>query len=733
MSPWKLMIGGVHLAPRALRGAMRLSALFRFDVEVLAEEAPPSCAALLGEPFALTLSDTFDRALTVRGVVTAVERTFSAGGSASFRLALEPAVAPLQIGQNSRVFQEMTAVDIVKKVLEDAAVPSASLRFSIQGERRTRPYCVQHREADWAFIERLLAEEGIYYWLDCAEGETVLVFADDSTAAPEIEGGAEIPFHEDSDLHATRDAVIRVGRRVAVAHDAVRLRDYNFDKPRLALDAKAGGGDLELYDAPGRFPLPDDGDHLARVWLEALRASRDVVFGESSTTRLRPGLVFEMAEHPIDTLNGRLLVTSVDFEAGASQADAVSMRWTAIPAPTPFRAPRAAAAAAVTRSPGGPQTGVVVGAAGDEIHPDKSGRIRVQLYWDREGARDEKASTWMRVGQFPMGGSMILPRIGWDVLVHHHEDDIDDPVVTSHLYDGQFPVPYALPANKSRTAWQTATTPGGGSSNEIRFEDKKGSEEMFLNASKDMNVVVGDSKGEKVGVDHARTIGSNHDVTIGSNLTVKVKVDQGVTIGSSESLSVSGQRSVTVAGSESATVGASRSLTVIKGSSLTAKGGRTVTVGATMSDISALGVSRTVLGSSSVTVGGSWISAAATGLDNITGGASAETVGGAKICAGASGCETTVKGALAETVGGAYVIAAGGNAGESATGALAITVGGALLANAPTIEIEADSEISITCGGSSLTIKSGSVEVKAPTLASPGATITKKGSTIKHN
>jgi type VI secretion system secreted protein VgrG len=729
MSPWKLTIGGVDLAPRALRGGMRLSALFRFDVEVLALESPPSCAALLGEPFTLTVSDTFDRSLTIRGVVTAVERTLGPDGSASFRLALEPSVAPLQIGQNSRVFQEMTAVDSVKKVLEDAAVPSASLRFSLQGEYRTRPYCAQYREADWAFIERLLAEEGIYYWFDCTEGETVLVFADDSTAAPEIEDGAEIPFHEDSDLHATRDAVIRVGRRVAVAHDAVRLRDYNFDKPRLALDVKAGSGDLELYDAPGRFLLPDDGERLANVWLEALRASRDVVFGETSTTRLRPGLHFEITEHPVDTLNGRLLVTSVDFGAGASQADAVTMRWTAIPAPTPFRAPRGV----VTRTTGGPQTGVVVGAAGSEIHPDKSGRIRVQLYWDREGERDDKASTWMRVGQFPVGGSMILPRVGWDVLVHHHEDDVDAPVVTSHLYDGQFTVPYPLPANKSRTAWQTATTPGGGSSNEIRFEDKKGSEEMFINASKDMNVVVGDSLGEKVGVDHTHTIGANHEVKIGSNLTVKVKVDQGVKIGTTESLSVSGQRSVTVKGSESSTVGASRSLTVIKGSSLTAKAGRTVTVGGTMSDISALGVSRTTLGSSSVTVGGSWISAAAKGLDNITGGASAETVGGAKICAGASGCETTVKGALAETVGGAYVIAAGGNAGESATGALAITVGGALLANAPSIEIEADAEISITCGGSSLTIKSGSVEVKAPTLASPGATITKKGSTIKHN
>src|SRR6185436_264741 len=120
----------------------------------------------------------------------------------------------------------------------------------------------------------------------------------------------------------------------------------------------------------------------------------------------------------------------------------------------------------------------------------------VQHYWDREGKRDDKASTWMRVGQFPLGGSMILPRIGWDMLIGHHEGDIDRPAVVTHLYDGEHPVPYALPANKTRTAFQTATSPGGGSTNEMRFEDKAGSEEIFLNASKDMNVVVGDCMGE---------------------------------------------------------------------------------------------------------------------------------------------------------------------------------------------------------------------------------------------
>jgi type VI secretion system secreted protein VgrG len=537
-------------------------------------------------------------------------------------------------------------------------------------------------------------------------------------------------------MRATRAAVYRVTERAALVHDAVRLCDYDFHKPRFKLDEKAGDGLHELYDFPGRFLDPAAGKRLAQVRLEERRSRRRTLMGGTSTVRLRTGRSFTLSGHPIGKLNGSYLVESVTLRASeprgvsASGQEGLVLSWVAIPKSTPYRAPRKAT---VTRDPAGLETGVVVGPAGQEIHPDKSGCIRVQFYWDREGKRDEKASTWMRVGQFALGGSMVLPRIGWDVLVHHHEGDIDQPFVSAHLYDGRFLVPYKLPDNKTRTAWQTATTPGGGSSNEVRFEDKKGSEEIFVNASKDMNVQVGDNRMEKVGVDLTESIGSNFEAKIGSNRKVGIKSNQDISIGANESLTVSGSRSVAVGGSESTTIGASRSVTVTKGSTIEATGGRTLTVGGTMLSAGALGVNRLVLGSLNVSVGGAWISAAATGLANLTGGACAETIGGAKIHAGAAGCTVTVKGAAAETVGGAYVVAAGSNAGESATSRLAFTIGGAFLANAPSIEIEADSEISIRVGGASLTIKSSSVEVKAPAIMAPGATIKKKASKIEHN
>jgi type VI secretion system secreted protein VgrG len=731
----ELQIGGHDLVVSQVNGESRVSALFAFRVNAAVTGAAPAMADLVGQPFTLTLRDPFEHALVVHGITLGVERLTDAAGSGSFTFSLGPVVAPLALGRDSRVFQEMSAVEIVKKVLDKAGIPADMTRWATTASYRTRPYCAQSRESSWAFIERILAEEGIYYWFEHSDSDTVLAFGDDSTSAPELEGGAEIPFSDDAMLNATRDSVARVTRRSRIAPDAVRLRDYSFDKPKLKLDSSAGSGSHEIYDYHARFHVPTEGDHLAKVRLEGLRATTTETLGETGSLRFRPGLVFELSGHPIPALDARYLIVSVvhagsELHSGDANRSGVKIAWSAIPVKTPFRK---RPEGAVVEQTGGPQTGVVVGASGQEIHPDSTGRIRVQFYWDREGKRDGAASTWMRVGQFALGGSMVLPRVGWEVLVNHHEGDVDAPVVQNHLYNGQFPVPYALPANKTRTAWQTATTPGGGSSNEIRFEDKAGSEEIFLNASKDMNVVVGDNKQEKVAVDHAHTIGANHDVTIGSNATVSIGVQQDVTIGASETLSVSGKRTVVVGGSETSSIGASRTVTAITGCKLEATGARSLTVGGTMTAVAAAEVARAVLGSLNVTVGGSWIQAAATGLANMTLGVGAETVGGAKIHVGGGGVSTNVKGALAETVGGAYVIAAGGNVGEGATGAHAITVGGALLVNAPKVLIEAESEISIRVGGASLVITSSSIEVKAPSLASPGATISKTAGQIHHN
>jgi len=729
MAAVAITVGDFEAGVAELEGRIALSEPFRFRALVRAQSELPGIADLLGQAAALRLEDPFERTLSIHGLVTEVERDAGAAGAGALALTVEPVIAPLCIDRDCRVFHDLDVVAIVKEVLERGGVDASAARWATTGSYPKRPYCAQYRESSWDFVERLLAEEGIYYWFELREGATTLVFADDSTAAPDLDGGAEIPFADAAGLRAARDCVTWVERRCALAVQGVRLRDHAFAKPRLRLEATAGSGPLERHDFPGRFDMPATGDRLARVRLEALRAQRAVTRGTTASTRLRTGHVLELVDHPLPLLNGRHLVTAVSYR-WSGEGDRPPLAWEAIPADTPYRR---ALDRPLTAAPGGPQIGVVVGPAGGEIHSDRTGRVRVQLFWDREGARDERASTWMRVGQIPLGGSMIIPRVGWETLVGFHEGDADRPAVLSHLYDGEHPVPYPLPANKTRTAWQTATTPGGGSANEIRFEDAAGAEEIFINASKDMNVVVGDNKGETIGVNHAHQVGSNLERKIGDNLKLGVTSNQDVSIGGSESLTVSGKRVVSIQGSDTESVGGSRSVTVSGGSDLEATGGRSLSVGGSQMAASALGVNRTVLGSLDASIGGAWINAAALGVADVTGGAGALTVGGAKIDMGATGCKTAVRGALAETVGGAYVINAGKNVGESAEGALSVTVGGAFLGNAPEIQIEADSKISIRCGGATLTITPSSVEVKAPTLASPGATIKKKASKIEHN
>lgn len=740
MSLCELEVNGARLQVAAARGRLSLSALFRFEVRAFTRDDPPAAEDLLGQPFTLSLYDRFDEALVVRGIVVGVERTLGTLSGGGFALALGPEAEALTVGADCRVFQAMSAVDIVNDVLSRGGL-SGKARWSLAGSCAKRAYCAQYRESDWAFVARLLAEEGIAYWFELTDGATTLVMGDDTPSAEDLPGGALMPFQDDSLLAATRPAVQRVRRAHRVRSDAATVRDYNFEKPRLSIEGKArrGDGTREVYDYPARVASPDDAEARALRVLDALSADRDVVTGEASGVRLVPGYVMEIDDHPVRSMNGRYLLRSVAYHleqplsspaaADDDAAGAWTVGWEAIPVATPYRPERRA----VTRAPGGPQTGVVVGAPGEEIHPDDAGRVRVQFRWDRLGARDHEASTWQRVGQVPLGGSMILPRVGWDVLAYHVDEDIDAPFVFARLVDGEHPPPYALPANKTRTSFQTATTPGGGSANEIRFEDQKGAEELFINAARDMSAAVANNLEEKVGVDEAVTIGASSTVTVGSDAKTTIGGSQEVQVGASESLTVSAARSTAVAASETATIGGSRTQTAVMGTTLDAKGGRSLTVGGSMIGASAMEVSRSTLGAASVSVGGAYIAAAGSGVSSVTLGACAETIGGAKIEATGSSHDLTGKGAVALTVGGANVIAAGGNVGESSTSSLKIIVGGAFIGNAPEVSIEADAEISIRAGAATLTIKPGSVEVKAPAIALPAGTIDAGGSTIEHN
>jgi len=728
-------VDGKALDVRSVVGDIRLSESFRFRVRCLAEGTDAvDPREWLGKPAAVEATPWIGPKFLAHGVVFAVQIEPRNGPGATqslYEFTLAPASVALEIGREHRYFQEMSAPEILREIINKAGLEEDA-SFALTASYAKRPYTVQAGESDWVFLSRLLAEEGISYRYDFENDKTRLVFFDETPQAPEVVGGP-ILVVTDSGLEADRDAVHGLMVRRTARISRVVLRDYEPGKPGLnqEVDVSASDGKWSEYNYPGRYRVPADGKGLAQRRLESLRSAGVVIEGRVTNPRTWPGRIVDLDGSPFAEI-AKLMITSMhlsiahrtDEEAGRAE-----FRFTATPAEVPHR-PDVRPSAAPVR---GPQTAVVVGPSGEELHTDDVGRIRAQFRWDRSEHKDHNASTPMRVGQFPLGNSMVRPRVGWDLIVEHQAGDADSPMILSHLYDGAHPPPYPLPANKTRTSWQTATSPGGGSSNEIRFEDKKGAEEIFLNASKNMDVAIGDKKFKKVGNDHTHEIGADSQVSVGTARSIGVTADQSTTIGSSETLSVAGSRTVGINGGETTTVGGSRDVTTIMGKTLEANGGRSMTVGGNLMDISALGVNRAVLGSASVTVGSAWISAAASGLGNMTGGAGAETVGGVKLQVGVGGVSLGVKGALAETVGAAYVGAAGGNYGEVATGNVSFLVGGAFIVNAPSIEIEAESEIVFSCGGASLTIKSGSIEVRAPTIPTPAGMIGTDGSKVQHN
>ena len=219
-----LDVDGLALDPSALRGRLAIGEPFRFDVDAFTRGPPPEARALLGRPFVLAIVDAFDQRLVVRGIVMAVDRTISTLSGGRFALTLGPAVLALSVGEDRRGYADRSAVEIVREVLDRGGLGGAS-RWSITAPPPKRPWCVQHGESDLAFIDRLLAEEGIASWFDLDEAATTLVLGDDTTAAEDLPGGATLPFQDDSAIGATRDAVLRVERRRLLRSDAVALRD----------------------------------------------------------------------------------------------------------------------------------------------------------------------------------------------------------------------------------------------------------------------------------------------------------------------------------------------------------------------------------------------------------------------------------------------------------------------------------------------------------------------------
>jgi len=594
-------IQGLENNLRVMRfdGHEGMSQLFEYHVLVACQAGDLVFDNVVGQPAVLTFR-VGDEPRHVHGIVASFEQGDEGKKLTAYRAVVVPAVWRLQHRRDSRIFQELAVPDILKKVLQAAGFPGSAYRVALSGSYAPREYCVQYRESDWAFLCRLMEEEGIAYHFEHTESAHVLVMADSPSAYAPIAGNASVVFRPPLGALVKDEHVSRFRYAERIRPGKVTLRDYNFKKPGLLLegaDQATVDPDLEIYDYPGDYDAPDPGSALAKIRLEELQASRKTGDGESACARFVPGATFTLAEHPRDDFNSSFLITRVDhhgaepsMEQGVDAAP-YGNRFHVIPSGVPCRP------AQLTPRPTikGIQTAIVTGPAGEEIHTDEHGRIKVQFHWDRQGKKDDKSSCWIRVSQIWAGGAwgaVFLPRIGHEVVVDFIEGDPDRPLVVGSVYHGANVPPYALPGEKTKSTIKSNSSSGGGGFNELRFEDKKGSEEIFLHGQKDWNILIEHDKNQEVGHDETLRIGHDRDKrvdndetdSIGGNLTIEVTKNVTETVGEDMSLSVSGSSTVSVDKNHSETVGGAQSVDIGGAQSISVGKGKSESVGESSSE-----------------------------------------------------------------------------------------------------------------------------------------------------
>lgn len=711
-----LRIDGEPFEVTALEGREAISELFRYEVVCRAETSGRAPRDLIGAEASITLFDGFGQERPVHGIVAEAEQRAVEDGSAILRIEIRPHVWPLALGEGCRVFQDLTVQEIVEQVLAGApplargrARGTVARRWELSATYARHVYCAQYREDDWAFISRMIEEEGIYCWFDHEADRSVLVFSDDSSRAPDLPGGARIAFGYESGQSRDRESFLELGQVTRFAPGKFSVASFSPSNPKLGVRGSHGRGALEVYRAEGGSTEdPAECERQARLAAEASAAAANRARGVTTSVRLVPGMVVDIEGHPIARLEGRYLVvgsaiTVAQRRRGPSRGSLGEDRpclgrVELVPADVPYRRGR-------VTPPGkqaGLQIGQVVGAAGAEIHPDAGGRVRVQYHWDREGQRDDKAGKWMRVAQRGTADSMLIPRIGWNVVTFNEEGEIDAPTVLSRLHDGEHPPAYALPDNKTRTVFKTATTPGGGSFNEIYFEDMDGREEMFINASKDMKALVQNDHDEQVQNDRERKIGHDHTFQIDHDYQDTVKRDQAVTIGHDESITVGGVVKKVITGNEDNVIGQRRTLKVGGKHTDQVQATRKLRVGAAQVDVTLGNIASTAT-DTSILVGGAMVRATASSMTEAGGWVSVQTIGGAKIETIKETRITTAGKGIYETAGGAMTITTASQLFDMA-GTASWTVGGAMRKRAPVIVIEAKSKIVFSVGGTTMTI-----------------------------
>ncbi len=541
--------------PSKFRAVEKMSTPYEVVVELTTSDASFVAESLLRKQLTLEVRDDTGAKRLFDGVVDAAELVDVVATSHHFRFRIRPALAALAHRKNSRIFQDKNLIDILNTIFKEAGFAD-KVEWATTQRFEMCELLVQYRESDLDFVHRLMEKHGVFYWFGHSADGHKMVISDDASAFAAHDDTPATHFTMTQGSASGGEPLLVFRRRRSLRTNFVQVRDYDFKKPAPLPDAALPTKDAapaDYFEYPAGFVTAADGKALANARMRELRRDADVCEGESRAIGLRVGVPFTVSGAAESDLNGdfvctELVTTGSQQDDGSGSSQACQNLFRGIPEGAPF------ATARTTPRPRihGVQTATVTGSStqAQTIHVDGYGRIKVRFHWDRESPRDHTSSCWIRVAQTGLGGSMILPRVGWEVSVAFLEGDPDRPVVLGRVYNGEKVPPLGLPGSKTSGVLKSWISPGAGGHNELSFGDSGGSQGFNVHAQKDFNVTIGNDKTESVGVDEKHHVSVNESASVAGNETVAVAGDQKVNVGANFEQNIGGAQSISVGGND---------------------------------------------------------------------------------------------------------------------------------------------------------------------------------------
>jgi len=526
---------GSKLVVQSMSGDESLGRLFDYRLELLSQDFELHFDQVVGQKVTVALELPQDKRY-FNAYVTEFRYMGQVDRYARYQATIRPWLWFLKRTSDCKIFQEKKVPDIIKEVFRDNGMSDFEDRLT--GDYRKWEYCVQYRETDFNFVSRLMEQEGIYYYFEHYEDKHVLVLADDMGAHKPFPQYETVPYCPPSgQMSMQQDDHLEYWEVTqSIQSEQFAIQDFDFKKPRVDLLSRFNEtgnhaypiGNPEMYDYPGDYVESDEGVNYVEIRLQELRGQFETVSAGGPCRGMSAGCLFTLEDYPRDDQNKEYLVLAVSHQindtsyissGGEISEELYDGQIAVMDSQTPYRQERTTPKPMVQ----GPQTAIVVGPDNEEIYTDEFGRVKVQFHWDRYGERNENSSCWIRVSQLwadAKWGAMHIPRIGQEVIVSFLEGDPDKPVITGRVYNADCMPPYDLPANKTQSGLKSRSSKEGtpANFNELRFEDKKGSEEVYLHAEKNLTIDVKNAEAETVGASITTNAGASISRSAGADI-----------------------------------------------------------------------------------------------------------------------------------------------------------------------------------------------------------------------